>query len=413
MTSRADIPNIPDSDGYEPIPGNDAGSPSLGFRTRLSFTWVGLAMLLCWNVFLASSYSNVYDDPIADAPRVKTYITSTFTAVNLFTILSLNYLPVKASYYNRVFVPLSILTIVFGLLFAALKLAGSMMRNTYFTAVIVTASLIAGVCTGFIQNGVFAGLAMELPEAGAYLMIGQGIAGVLPAVAEMVFLFLSSHGTLDSTSMYFGFAGLTSLFGVLAFINIGRTFPFIRQSVSAPGLSDAQTRTKAALVQLPYSAFAIVCTFAVTLSLFPAFTSSIAPASGSALTGGYFTALGFLIWNSGDVLGRTITLRVVDILSHETLAIASVMRILFLPLFVSCNVRGKGAIFPSDMYFFMVMFLFGGTNGLVSTASIVKSGQTVAADLKEATGSLVSMLVCLGLLCGSLCSFAITALFST
>lgn len=125
--------------------------------------------------------------------------------------------------------------------------------------------------------------------------------------------------------------------------------------------------------------FAVAYVFIVTLSVFPPITASIRsvhPPSSSALTHPLlFTAIHFLTFNIGDLIGRYLPmvprLQFWSSRSHVIMALA---RTLFVPLFLLCNIQRPssltltgGPVINSDIIFFLILLLFGITNGYVSS----------------------------------------------
>lgn len=101
-----------------------------------------------------------------------------------------------------------------------------------------------------------------------------------------------------------------------------------------------------------------------------------------------FIPLGFLIWNIGDLAGRIICgwekLTLTE--SPKALALAATARLVFLPLYAMCNIRGKGAVVDSDWFYWMVQLLFGLTNGWVTSNVMMGTPLLVDGSEKEASG---------------------------
>ena len=130
------------------------------------------------------------------------------------------------------------------------------------------------------------------------------------------------------------------------------------------------------------------------------------------------------MFNIGDFTGRTIcSLPRLHIWSARRLLTLSLLRTLFIPLFLMCNVQwasssssGGGPIISSDALFMLIVLLFGATNGYVSSMCMMAApslthnprlqgrGEDVDVAATVASFSLVG-----GLAVGSMVSFAVRA----
>jgi equilibrative nucleoside transporter 1/2/3 len=140
------------------------------------------------------------------------------------------------------------------------------------------------------------------------------------------------------------------------------------------------------------------------LSVFPALTAtvtSIHPGKRDLTV-----ALGFVLWNTGDLLGRILSgTQTLCIRSGRTLLVLSVLRVVFVPLLFLCNIDGQGAHVQSDAFFFVYMLMFGTSNGYVASLCMSGAIDAAADQDKNTVGAVMSLMLCLGLLGGSLLSF--------
>jgi equilibrative nucleoside transporter 1/2/3 len=122
-----------------------------------------------------------------------------------------------------------------------------------------------------------------------------------------------------------------------------------------------------------------------------------------------FIPLAFLVWNVGDLLGRiSINIRFFVLRKGPTLLLVAFLRGGFLPLYLLCNIRGKGALIKSDtFYLFVVQFLFGATNGWLSSLCMTEAGERVDEGEREASGGFMALNLVAGLTVGSLLSFTV------
>ena len=90
--------------------------------------------------------------------------------------------------------------------------------------------------------------------------------------------------------------------------------------------------------------------------------------------------------------------------------ILAVARAGFIPLYLLCNVNGRGAVVQSDFfYLFIVQLLFGITNGFLASSCMMGASYWVSADEREAAGGFMSMILVGGLAAGSLLSFFVAS----
>lgn len=121
-----------------------------------------------------------------------------------------------------------------------------------------------------------------------------------------------------------------------------------------------------------------------------------------------FIPFGFLIWNLGDLSGRVLCgferFRVTE---PRVLALASLARVGFIPLYFLCNVKGNGAVVQSDLFYWLVGLMFGVTNGWVGSNVMMAAPECVDEGEREASGGFMGLCLVMGLAMGSLASFLI------
>lgn len=121
-----------------------------------------------------------------------------------------------------------------------------------------------------------------------------------------------------------------------------------------------------------------------------------------------FIPLAFLLWNVGDLVGRLLTLvpQLRFIQYPRSLFAFSLFRIAFIPLYLLCNIRGRGAAINSDtFYLIIVQFLFGLSNGWLGSNCMMGAVEWVDVDEREAAGGFMGLMLVAGLTVGSLLSF--------
>lgn|SRR6266850_2384864 len=108
-------------------------------------------------------------------------------------------------------------------------------------------------------------------------------------------------------------------------------------------------------------------------SVYPTITISIVP-TNPAMHPLFFSAFHFVVFNVGDWFGRYLCgiPRLLVWCARRLLAL-SLARTLFIPLFLACNIQREASspstppIINSDMAYLALLFVFGITNGYVSS----------------------------------------------
>lgn len=382
-------------------------------------------------------------------------IISISTLTNLLATLWLANLQSQASYPFRIATALLLDIVAFTILALSTVLVTSISAPVYFVFVLTTV-FITSAATGMLQNGTFAFAAsFGHPSYTQAVMTGQAIAGVLPSIAQIVSVLAvpektiakaqdEEHENLQATSalIYFLTATAIALVTLVAFLPLVRRHAELnahthhlpssvlngnrRSSLPALGLSRSLStlpdpseniRKEISIPHLyrllPLYSATIFLTFCTTM-FFPVYTAkivSVHPAAGSPryLHAAAFIPLAFLFWNSGDLLGRLATLLPFSAklsLRPKLLFVLSILRMGFIPLYLLCNLEGKGAAVGSDLFYLVVVqFAFGLTNGWVASSTMIGAAASVGEDEREATGGFMGFNLVAGLTVGSLLSF--------
>lgn len=411
-------------------------------------------MFLAASPYFASRFS---DDPWA-TENFQSAILSVSTLTNLGSMLALTNMQRSANYPNRIKLALLINTAAFALLTLSTSVFTAVSPRWYLSFLLVDVCF-AALATGLFQNGAFAFAAsFGRPEYTQAIMAGQGVAGVLPALAQIVSVLAvppaqdatdpTAHGGDDDTTadpvgsaafIYFLTAVFVSLCTLLAFLPLVRRHDHIvesRMAASHPDLAASMLSThshadiqeaeqaarrvvgmRALFRKLHWLAGSVFMCFAVAM-FFPVFTAKIPSTHEGSASGGssrlfdteVFIPLAFFAWNLGDLLGRVVTAApwnaAVRTRMPSLLFAVSVARAGFLPLYLLCNIRGRGAAVPSDVFYLLIVqFPFGLTNGWLASNSMMGAAEWVDEDEREAAGGFMGLALVAGLAVGSLLSF--------
>lgn len=410
-------------------------------------------------MFLAAApyfQTRVQSDPFLLA-NSQSAILAVSTIANLLTMLALTNMQSSANYPFRIYAGLLVNAATFALLTISTSYFLDISAAAYLAFLLIMVGLTAGA-SGMIQNGALAYAAsFGRTEYTQAIMAGQGVAGILPPLTQMVsFLAFSSSSpngpdqpgggdsattptgeepptteTSTAAFVYFLTAVLMSTITVVGFVPLVRRHNHYRRrllSSSPPGQGADLSQSAASLegteraarrfVSMPtlfrklrwVSASVFLC-FVVAM-FFPVFTAKILSVrdereSGRLFAPGAFIPLGFFFWNLGDLAGRVSTMLPFS-LRHRPKALfaISVARLLFLPMYLLCNLHGDGAAVPSDLFYLLVVqFPFGLTNGWLGSSAMMAAGEWVAEGEREAAGGFMGLCLVAGLAAGSVLSF--------
>ncbi|KAK9333887.1 nucleoside transporter-domain-containing protein [Lipomyces starkeyi] len=406
-----------------------------------SFLLIGIAMLWPWNCFLSAAayFQERFKSSDFLLENFQSCIMTTSTITATVAMIVLSYQQKHAKYTFRVWLALVMNIINFFILALTSITGGSWAITPYFIYILVSV-FFSALATSLSQNGAFAIANLFAPMYTQGIMVGQAVAGVLPSIAQILSVITvestrssgrdrqTGEGETTSTSSFIYFltaSGITTV-SLLFFLKFYRKQRAVINLAGTIDRGDNEahqpTRRHIPLLvlfrKLHYLAFAVFYTFGVTM-MFPVFASNILSVNytegvsspGSWLRPNVYIPFAFLIWNIGDLIGRVICgYPQYNMRSPKALAIASLARTIFIPLFFLCNISGSGAAISSDGFYIFLQLWFGITNGYISSCGMMGSESFVEEDEKEAAGGFMGLALNLGLAAGSLCSFILVGI---
>ncbi|KAK0711237.1 nucleoside transporter [Lasiosphaeris hirsuta] len=437
---------------YEPLHGDftDESGTLEGsvYDDETPFSWVeyfifaliGVAMLWAWNMFLAAApyFQARFVDNEWILLNSQSAIISVSTFTNLTTMIILTNIQSSANYPFRINVSLFLNVVVFGLLAISTTFFLGVSSPVYLVF-LLTMVCLSALATGLMQNGAFAFAAsFGRAEYTQAIMAGQGVAGILPPLAQMLSFLAVTPSTTPNASedgdgspgtaafMYFLTAVAVSGATLFAFVPLVRRHNRLiehrmseQMTASVTSIEEAE-RAARNFVSMPtlfrklrWVAIAVFLCFTVAM-FFPVFTARILSVHDPATSGnrlfapGAFIPLAFFFWSLGDLLGRVSTMFPWLSLRHRPIALfgVGVARLVFLPLYLLCNIRGRGAVVDSDLfYLLLIQFPFGLTTGWLGSSAMMAAGEWVADGEREAAGGFMGTCLVGGLTAGSLLSF--------
>lgn len=436
----------------------------LSFIRYVTFTIIGISLLWPWNAFLsASAY---YGERFANSPKLVKVYSSTMMSVSTVTSTLYNYYLSQSqtgvSYNHRLNLGLGI-TIAIFVIMAILSISEtfiSMGDESFFTMLMLMV-FVSSLATCLAQNGTMAIVNVLGGVFANGVMVGQAIAGVLPSIALILSILLVEHANLKKGDgdddpqyqpveknygvfIYYITASIIATISMLLFYCIN--YFELETNYSALHINDDDTEAVAAsnlymeteiedgaeeeIVQKAHVPFGLLWsklklivmtiffTFSITL-IFPVFASTVTSIHKDESKHVFFQnsiyiPFIYLIWNLGDLTGRILCgYRFFIITNPRLLIFYSLCRILFVPLFLTCNINGNGAVMKSDFWYIFLQLVFGVSNGQLCTSSfMIIRDYCDTDDEKEAAGGFSTVFLSVGLAVGSLFSYLLVAAIS-
>jgi solute carrier family 29 (equilibrative nucleoside transporter), member 1/2/3 len=218
----------------------------------------------------------------------------------------------------------------------------------------------------------------------------------------------SRHRTSLPTFSYFASAiviGGASL-GALSFLK--QRSHSNHQSLKTTKISSDWRRMWKSLKWPALANFSCLCTSAVS-PVFAAKILSVAPIEDAPilLRPEAFIPLAIVLWNIGDLVGSVIAVTSQFLVRRPCwIFILSISRVGFIPLYLLCNIDGKGSFAGDWFYLIVVQLLFGLSHGWLSGASMMGVPAWVGKEDREEGGAFMGMVLVAGLVAGSVVGLA-------
>jgi equilibrative nucleoside transporter 1/2/3 len=367
------------------------------------FTLFGLATLSAWNIWI--QLTSYLSRRLAASPfstSFESYITITFQGFFITTLTFFLIYP-KLNINTRIYSGLLMMILVFTLagLLPNIKIDAIL----YFYCILLLVGL-SSILSGFL--GTLNAISYQYPDyCISFVGVGQGVSGILPAFLQIL---VGDESIEDGEAGVFGkfLVGIIIMFGS----GIGYTYLKYQKNlideesqglissptsisnlsdilpeesmlidfvppVSTPSLNSLQFQPTESIKNMikvfeiiKYPSISLLLTFCITLSIFPSITTNIQ----SLQKYPNFISWHFVCFNIADFLGKTSTLLdTFKIKSPKQLFKLSCFRLLFVPLFMMCNIvlirdgHHTERYFPlvfSDLAYFVLLFFMAFTNGI-------------------------------------------------
>lgn len=433
-------------------------------RDKYNAVWIiffilGLGTLLPWNFFMTATMyftSRLKDTPstqtnetLADGDT-RSVLESKFNNVMtlcamvpllIFTCLN-SFLHQRIPQKLRIIGSLAVILVVFLLTAVLVKI--DMGPLPFFTITMIKIICINSF-GAILQSSLF-GLAGILPASYTTpIMSGQGLAGTFAAFS-MICALASGSALQDSAFGYFITACVVILLAILAYIVLPRMefFQYFMESNRSRPATDEEnkmdllkkdsTEEKRPVVSLTEEeakptvsvvnifkqiwvmALSVCFIFTVTIGTFPAVTVEVKTtvANGGAWESYFIPVSCFLLFNLMDWAGRSLTAVCMwPGKDSMWLPVLVGLRIVFIPLFMLCNVQPRNflpVLFAHDAWYIFFMIFFAFSNGYLASLCMCFGPKKVPQHEAETAGAIMAFFLSLGLALGAGASFAFRAL---
>ncbi|KAL3050542.1 hypothetical protein OYC64_012551 [Pagothenia borchgrevinki] len=437
-------------------------------RDKYNAVWIiffilGLGTLLPWNFFMTATmyFTSRLKDAPSDLPSTQTNETladgdtrsvleSKFNNVMtlcamvpllIFTCLN-SFLHQRIPQKLRIIGSLAVILVVFLLTAVLVKIDVGPLP--FFTITMIKIICINSF-GAILQSSLF-GLAGILPASYTTpIMSGQGLAGTFAAFS-MICALASGSALQDSAFGYFITACVVILLAILAYIVLPRMefFQYFMESNGSRPATDEEnkmdllkkdsTEEKRPVVSLTEEeakptvsvvnifkqiwvmALSVCFIFTVTIGTFPAVTVEVKTtvANGGAWETYFIPVSCFLLFNLMDWAGRSLTAVCMwPGKDSMWLPILVGLRIVFIPLFMLCNVQPRNflpVLFAHDAWYIFFMIFFAFSNGYLASLCMCFGPKKVPQHEAETAGAIMAFFLSLGLALGAGVSFAFRAL---
>ncbi|NXB97342.1 S29A1 protein, partial [Vidua chalybeata] len=179
---------------------------------------------------------------------------------------------------------------------------------------------------------------------------------------------------------------------------------------------DEQPSVIAIFKKLWVLALSVCFVFTVTIGVFPAITAKVSTVLGEENKWGlYFIPVScFLLFNVFDWTGRSLTaLFTWPGMDSCLLPVMVVLRVIFVPLFMLCNVKPRyylPVVFAHDAWYIIFMIFFSISNGYLASLCMCFGPKKVLVHEAETAGAIMAFFLSLGLALGAAVSFLVRIL---
>ncbi|OJA16428.1 hypothetical protein AZE42_08404 [Rhizopogon vesiculosus] len=401
--------------------------------TRIQWVYfmLGCAVLLPWNgafmtpicdvllhrklllvLITATSFflSRLVGSPLR--ATFSSYLSTVYTVFHAFGLAHATVTSGRSSPSQRVFWSTASVTLLIALLFVSTFVDSR--PTTFFFFAIICSIFLAG-CISYLATAAFSGASLFGAPYIQSMLSGQAAIAVVVSTVQLATSVLSVWGSTPEEIAAFvsndsagdesaerdsarGFFGISALFMISTFMayawlarlpaykatvgilernvklyealgSAGEAEGLVFCSANRESLEERNQIFRVFKANIIYE-IAVAYVYVVTLSVFPVITITV-QSTNPNIHPLIFSAIHFLMFNLGDLCGRYICSfpRIMTWSAQRALAF-SILRTLFIPVFLLCNVQrpsGGLSVIRSDFVYMLLVTALGLSNGYVST----------------------------------------------
>lgn len=401
------------------------------------FFLMGMSTLLPWNFFISLNnfwdykFREVSNSSLTVTDRNQTelqkefasYLSISSTVPNAAFVILNACFGQRFCLKRRIVWSLSAIIVLFAVV-SALAVADSDQWQSEFLYATLTIVVFINVNSAIFQGGSFGVAGRFPPKYIGAQMAGQAMGGVFPALVDIA-ITATKVEEKDVGFYCFLIATLVLLASLVAFLSLYKCPFFLhynRPAASNGSGGELSRMTHVLQLSWPYLA-SIVVTFTVTLSVFPSVavlveSEGASDGSSSTWAADYFNPVCcFLLFNLGDLFGRSLATWIQmpgrTRAGKSIILVASLCRVVFVPLFMYCNAaptqRSRPVLFGSDADFVTFMVLFSVSNGYLGNICMLHGPKMAShGETQEAIALVLIAGLVVGAGIGSFLSYPLT-----
>ncbi|KAI6662043.1 Copine-8-like [Oopsacas minuta] len=413
----------------------------------ISIVWIlffilGMGTLLPWNLFITANSYFIRKSGLSNFEAYLVLVAQTPNFIFFFLTL---FIKEFLRPNPRVYLSLIMMLVLF---IATIAFTEIDIPEVIFTVITFICVAVINAVSGIYQTSII-GITGVFPSVHTQaVLVGQGLGGILPPLILIISKYIvrkvgimpdSTDFLNTSACVYFSVAGISILLCIVTFIAL-TLFPYSRRLMrdlpeprKLEFLSRFLYEVKLVGRYIGLDCFNAFYVFTITLSVFPALTSSVlsqgkfnstadrcsCPGDNFANISSfmispirldmcsdwvclYFTPVFcFLTFNLFDFIGRasagfTAKCKIPSLL----ITVLALIRTLFIPFILLCNISHK-IFFPywfsNDYIFLSIMILLGITNGVLSSISMMHGPRKAPESYRETAAILMALSLGAGL----------------
>ncbi|RKP25804.1 nucleoside transporter-domain-containing protein [Syncephalis pseudoplumigaleata] len=433
-------------------PASRHGVSARGVRqTYATFLLLGFLSLMPWCMFTnAFEYFRVRFAGSMFADNFASYLSFGYTGTSMLTMLLATSYQHRARKTRDIILAAIVIAAMFVVVAAMTQMESLAPEHCFY--VVLAASTLSSAASAVLQVYSFAILAWFPPINIQATLNGQGVAGLLSSVLQLISALNGVEGPTPTgesdagtrTLVVFALAATSGAAVAVNFAQFINSAPYrdgmaerevsarraairdeppphakhtaaalLRGDDAIPSAADASPTPAQVIAKIWRPALTSWLIFTVTISLFPSITSKIIPpGSVTPYQRELFVAVHFLLFNFCDWLGRMIPVFVyaAPLRNNALLLGAALLRIAFIPAILLCNIQDPNRwytpLLPNSLLFLGILMLLALTNGWYTSMAFLNAPLLVTGMERPLASTFMAVALSTGLASGSAFSFA-------